>query len=112
MVVYITWNIVTTGKVVRHRKHLVNHRMWQDFQERVFFYSRNVTDANLRFLTPEQALADTAHFVNFIRTSVSGAANSPIILVGGHYSASLAIWFRQRYPHLSAGKMKVSSHKC
>ncbi|KAJ6641397.1 Thymus-specific serine protease [Pseudolycoriella hygida] len=63
----------------------------------------NVSDANLRFLTPEQALADAAHFVNFIRTSAPGAENSPIILVGGHYSASLAVWFRARYPHLSAG---------
>ncbi|XP_037043957.1 putative serine protease K12H4.7 [Bradysia coprophila] len=63
----------------------------------------NVSDENIRFLTPEQAIADAAHFVNFIRTSLDGAANSPIILVGGHYSASLAVWFRQRYPHLSAG---------
>lgn len=63
----------------------------------------NVTDENLRFLTPEQALADTAHFINHIRTLLPGAANSEIILVGGHYSASLAVWFRQRYPHLSIG---------
>jgi len=63
----------------------------------------NVTDENLRFLTPEQALADTAHFVNHIRRTVAGAVNSNIILNGGHYSASLAIWFRQRYPHLTTG---------
>lgn len=76
--------------------------MQQDLQKLLHF--RNVTDANLRFLTPEQALADAAHFVHFIRSSVAGATDSPIILVGGHYSASLAVWFRQRYPHLSAGK--------
>lgn len=63
----------------------------------------NVTDENLRFLTPEQALADTAHFINHIRTLLPGAADSEVILVGGHYSASLAVWFRQRYPHLSTG---------
>lgn len=70
----------------------------------VFYYFSDVSDDNLRFLNPEQALADAAHFVHHIRTTVEGAANSDIILVGGHYSASLAVWFRQRYPHLSTGK--------
>lgn len=64
---------------------------------------RNVSDENLRFLTPEQAIADAAHFINHIRTLLPGAANSEVVLVGGHYSASLAVWLRQRYPHLSVG---------
>lgn len=63
-----------------------------------------MSDANLRFLTIEQALADTAHFINHIQNTVEGAANSQIILVGAHYSASLAVWFRQQYPHLVRGK--------
>lgn len=65
---------------------------------------RNVSDANLRFLTPEQALADIAHFINHLRRLLPGASNSEVILVGGHYSASLAVWHRQRYPHLTTGK--------
>ncbi|XP_037043766.1 putative serine protease K12H4.7 isoform X2 [Bradysia coprophila] len=63
----------------------------------------NVTDENLRFLTPQQALADTAHFVSHIQATIPGASRSPFILVGGHYSASLAVWFRQAYPHLALG---------
>lgn len=63
----------------------------------------DVSLENLRFLNPEQALADTAHFINHIQTIVPGAANSQFILVGGHYSASLAVWFRARYPHLVLG---------
>lgn len=72
----------------------------------IFSTFRNVSDENIRFLTPEQALADTAHFINHIRRTEAGGQNSPIILVGGHYSASLAVWFRQRYPHLSTGKTR------
>lgn len=67
------------------------------------FPHSNVTDENLRFLHPEQALADTAHFINHIQATVPGASTSPFILVGGHYSASLAVWFRQSYPHLALG---------
>ncbi|KAG4066772.1 hypothetical protein HA402_012839 [Bradysia odoriphaga] len=63
----------------------------------------NVNILNLRFLSVEQALADTAHFINHIRRTVQGAADSQFILVGGHYSASLAVWFRQQYPHLALG---------
>ncbi len=63
----------------------------------------NVTDENLRFLTVDQALADTAHFVDFIKTGgdFPGAEDAPVIVIGGHYSASIAVWFRQAYPHLA-----------
>lgn len=71
----------------------------------------NVTTENLRFLTPEQALADTAHFVNHIKQSyvTPGAANSPVIVIGIHYSANLATWFRQKYPHLALGAWASSA---
>lgn len=73
----------------------------------LFLSQRDVSIDSLRLLTPEQALADTAHFINHIQTTVEGANRSPFILVGGHYSASLAVWFRQRYPHLALGKKKM-----
>lgn len=77
-----------------------------------FALHSNVTDENLRFLTPQQALADTAHFINHIQTTVPGASNSPFILVGGHYSASLAVWFRQAFPHLTLGNTwKLTSRR-
>lgn len=67
-----------------------------------FFFSDASTE-NLRFLNPEQALADIAHFIEHIkRPDVHpGAENSPVIVVGVHYSGSLAAWFRQIYPHLA-----------
>jgi len=71
----------------------------------------NVTDENLRFLTVEQALADTAHFIEYIKSSAvtPGAQNSPVIVIGGQYSGSLAAWTRQSYPHLVAGAWASSA---
>jgi len=71
----------------------------------------NVTDENLRFLTVEQALADTAHFIEYIKSSAvtPGAQNSPVIVIGGQYSASLAAWTRQSFPHLVAGAWASSA---
>lgn len=60
----------------------------------------DVTDESLRFLSVEQALADAAHFIEYIKSSAvtPGAQNSPVIVIGGQYSASLAAWMRQSYP--------------
>lgn len=70
-----------------------------------------MTNENLRFLTPEQALADTAHFVNHIKQSyvTPGAEQSPVIVIGIHYSGNLATWFRQKYPHLALGAWASSA---
>lgn len=62
-------------------------------------------------MTVDQALADTAHFVDFIKTEgeFPGAEDAPVIVIGGHYSASLAAWFRQSYPHLTVGAWASSA---
>lgn len=59
---------------------------------------------NLRFLTIDQTLADIAHFVVHLRATTPGVnATTPIVVSGRGYGGSLAVWFRHRYPHLSAG---------
>lgn len=65
----------------------------------------------MRFLTVEQALADTAHFIEHIKSNAvtPGAQNSPVIVIGGQYSGSLAAWTRQTYPHLVAGAWASSA---
>lgn len=72
---------------------------------------RNYTTANLRYLNVEQALSDTAHFVKYIKSNyvTPGAAKSHVIVIGQHYSGSLAVWFRQKYPHLAIGAWASSS---
>jgi len=71
----------------------------------------NITDESLRFLTVEQALADAAHFIEYVKSSAvtPGAQNSPVIVIGGQYSGSLAAWMRQSYPHLVDGAWASSA---
>lgn len=59
----------------------------------------------------EQALADIAHFIEHIKSEsvTPGAQNSPVIVLGRHYAGSLAVWFRQSYPHLTIGAWASSS---
>lgn len=59
----------------------------------------------------EQALADTAHFIEFIKSSgdFAGAEEAPVVVIGGQYSGSLAAWTRQSYPHLVVGAWASSA---
>lgn len=41
---------------------------------------------SLRFLSIDQALADLAHFISHVKSSVDGLGRSGVILVGGSYS--------------------------
>ncbi|KAL4707910.1 hypothetical protein ACJJTC_013701 [Scirpophaga incertulas] len=66
------------------------------------------TTENLRFLSADQALADLAYFIrNHIRSQFR-FRESKIILYGGSYAANLALWFKQRYPHLVDGVVASS----
>lgn len=64
---------------------------------------------NMRFLNIEQALADLAHFISYIRRRHPEFDDSQIIMVGGSYSATLVAWFRQKYAHLAAGAWSSSA---
>lgn len=75
-------------------------------EHRYYGESRPVADLtvpNLQFLTVEQALADLAILVNFVRANYNGAENSRVIMWGRNYGGMLAVWFRQKYPHLCDG---------
>lgn len=59
---------------------------------------------SLRFLTVEQSLADIAHFVEHLRVTTPGAnRTTPVIIQSYDLGGSLAVWFHQRYPHLTKG---------
>lgn len=70
-----------------------------------------MTNANLRFLTVDQALADIAHFVDFLQQEHATAEHPDhaVIVVGLTYSGNLAVWFRQKYPHLADGAVASSA---
>jgi len=43
---------------------------------------------NLGFLTTEQALADFAEFIDYIKETIPKASKSPVIVFGGSYGGS------------------------
>lgn len=60
---------------------------------------------NLGYLSTEQALADYAVFLKWIKEVrfSSKATQSPIIAFGGSYGGMLAAWIRMKYPHIVQG---------
>lgn len=72
---------------------------------------RNVTTENLRYLTVDQALADMANFIPYIKSKYipTGVKYAPVVLVGYQYGGGLVAWFRQKYPHLVAGVWSSSA---
>jgi lysosomal Pro-X carboxypeptidase len=59
--------------------------------------------ANLGYLTSEQALADYAILIEYLKSNITGAEHSPVVVFGGSYGGMLAAWFRLKYPHLAVG---------
>uniref|UniRef100_A0A914UMN4 Lysosomal Pro-X carboxypeptidase n=1 Tax=Plectus sambesii TaxID=2011161 RepID=A0A914UMN4_9BILA len=60
--------------------------------------------SNLGYLSSEQALADYAVLIGYLKSTViPNAANAPVIAFGGSYGGMLAAWFRIKYPHVVVG---------
>lgn len=57
----------------------------------------------------DQALADLAHLIVDLKSDKALNATGGVIVVGGSYSATMAAWFRQKYPHLVNGAWASSA---
>lgn len=60
-------------------------------------------------MSVDQSLADLAHFVREITSDKKLNATGGVIVIGGSYSATMAAWFRQKYPHLVRGAWASSA---
>ncbi|XP_018564987.1 putative serine protease K12H4.7 isoform X2 [Anoplophora glabripennis] len=63
---------------------------------------------NLRYLSSEQAVADSANFIKAMNEQYSLPSDVKWIVFGGSYSASLAAWLRLKYPDLVQGAVSSS----
>lgn len=72
---------------------------------------RNLTTENLRYLTIDQALADLAYFISYVKSKYipNDIKYTPVILVGYQYGGGLVTWFRQKYSHLVTGAWASSA---
>lgn len=59
-------------------------------------------------LSTDQALADFAVLIDFLRTSL-GAEDSAVVGFGGSYGGMMATWFRLKYPHMVDGVIAASA---
>lgn len=65
---------------------------------------------NLQFLSSEQALADLAYFIQYVKHKYNLLSkDQKLITFGGSYPGSLSAWFRVKYPHLVDGAVATSA---
>ncbi|KAI5411556.1 uncharacterized protein LOC127086147 [Lathyrus oleraceus] len=62
----------------------------------------------LGYLNSEQALADYAAVLIYLKNSLH-AQESPVIVMGASYGGMLAAWFRLKYPHVAVGALASSA---
>jgi lysosomal Pro-X carboxypeptidase len=67
----------------------------------MFFLSQD--PSKLQYLTSEQALADFAVFIDYMRKDMPHGDKMPVIAFGGSYGGMLAAWFRMKYPNVVQG---------
>uniref|UniRef100_A0A7S1GF22 Uncharacterized protein n=1 Tax=Picochlorum oklahomense TaxID=249345 RepID=A0A7S1GF22_9CHLO len=83
----------------------------------------NASTENLQYLTPEQALADTKQFIEYISNIVPqepdmistpplnltyGMKNTRWAVTGGSYPGSLAAWMKEKYGDVISGAISYS----
>lgn len=81
----------------------VEHRFYGES-----FPTNDTSTSNLQYLSADQALADLARLLAYLKSSLN-TENSQVVTVGGSYSGNLAAWFKVKYPHLTDGSVASSA---
>ncbi|CAM9203301.1 unnamed protein product, partial [Ectocarpus fasciculatus] len=89
----------------QHRAMLVNveHRFYGESYPTV-----DMSTENLQYLSSQQALADLARIIGYIKTDMD-TTTSPVITVGGSYPGNMAAWFKLKYPQVTVGSIASSA---
>lgn len=89
----------------QHRALMVDveHRFYGES-----YPTKDMSTANLRFLSAEQALADLARIIGHIKGDLN-TVNSKVVTIGGSYPGNLAAWFRLKYPSVTHGSIASSA---
>ncbi len=92
--------ILTIAKELKAAVVALEHRF---YGQSVPF--RDLSLDNLRFLSHDQSLADTAYFIRFFKRKLETESEVPLKLfvTGGSYAGALAAWMRLKYPYLVDG---------
>jgi len=72
------------------------------------FGNQTFKPENMGLLTVEQALADYAVFINYLKVSLN-ATDCPVITFGGSYGGMLSAYMRFKYPNLVTGSIAASA---
>ncbi|XP_012260896.2 lysosomal Pro-X carboxypeptidase [Athalia rosae] len=79
------------------------------YGESVPFGNLSYSDADhLGYLTSQQALADYADLISYLK-SAKNMTHSPVIIFGGSYGGMLSAWMRMKYPHIVNGAIAASA---
>lgn len=82
-------------------EHRYYGESYPDFFNRKGGSQSPVLNKNLVYLSSRQALADFAHFMTTVRSSLlAGAKNTKVVTFGGSYPGMLAAWARYKFPHI------------
>ncbi|KAF2071145.1 hypothetical protein CYY_007535 [Polysphondylium violaceum] len=82
---------------------VLEHRFYGDS-----YPTDDLSTSNLRFLTSQQALADAANFLTWIKTERNLPLDYPAVVFGCSYSGALSSWFRLKYPNLVVASVAPS----
>ena len=69
----------------------------------ITFYVLFQNPKHLNYLTSEQALADFAVLIQYLKQTIPGAVNSSVVAFGGSYGGMLSAWMRIKYPNIVMG---------